>query len=778
MISHPSPTRAALASARPLSSPPPELPAPPAPTPPPAASDTAAAGTARASLKRPRDPRESEAPGPLVPRAVPLTQRGGRVAPPDARLGLPRSLLALVAAYASEDQPLSYFRSLCDTLGRGSALSDTSLFALVSHRPEAMLEIHPMLRTREDYLRYFMAGGTLRAIPKEERDETVCQMAVALDFKALIDVPTRWRCTAMCQAVVRRDGWMLGSVPPELLAAESPARVALCDAAFDSGHPPRVRHVPKDLLTEERCIAALRRMPLDLAEVPLELVTEAMCVEAIRATPAGIQPCYRGIPEALRGHAVARAILARRTGQGELFPLPNWYAPEARSPEVLMRFLQSDHDTAPEGRRVVAKALVAAGQMTLPLFAELLKIDPDAFESVPSLPLLVNAMSAAIQAAGLEPGGPLQGPGWPSDLLPRDTSAAQVWRWASRLLPHDWQSLPLELRSDEAVCREGLQLRFQNIQHVPPATLQAHPGLIEAAVQAEPDRRGASWSQAPRDCTLTLLPPEVCAAMDRERLVDLCRTSVGKSGWVLGPLLQRVGHLLPAESVAELSIVAADRGCDWRDIPETHQAHLRIAALEHHGGNLAHMDPAACTPEWCVAALNHTIKAWAHVPARFKTPALLSRVRFSRDSLKGLPPLKDLPAEFIARIRREFGASPALTPSGQWTPELLTASILANPSIMPLMRHVPDHLRAPVYREVLKARPDLIYRADKSIELTWPVYACVMGANPVDVARWVSRHDVRNVLPGFMANLESFQVLGLVFGDDSHGRAIAPAASS
>lgn len=729
--------------------------------------------------------------GPLARRTTPLTQRPVRPAEGADPSGLPRPLLAIIAAYASEDQPLPLFRALCHHLGGGTWVSDENLHALLGHRPEVLFEIHPMLRTREDYRRYFAAGGTLAQIPQGDRDEMVCQMAVALSAHALASVPDRWQSVPMCREAVRREGWMLGAVPARHLAAGAPARAALCDEAYASGRPPRIKDVPKDLLTEARCLASLRRMPLDLDDIPPELMTEAMCVEAIRLPPPGIQPSYWAIPERLRGRAVADAMLARRGGQGERFPEPAWFAEEARSPEVLERFLQSDDHYAPATRLAFIQEKMERGQMTLALFAAILKARPDAFRPQHDPTALVSAMQAALQADGLEPGQPVEGPGWALAWLPRRASEADVWRWVGRVCPYAWQSLPLALRSEVEVCRQGLAAWPQNIRYVPTATLIEHPELIEVAVQAEPGRSpfDPSGRDARQNCTLGLLPASVCQALDPGLLERLCRMTVAKSGWTLGPVLRQAGSLLPPETVAELSAQAADMGCDWLDIPDRLKERLRLPALRNWGFNLASMDPQACTSEWCEAALGNQIGAWRDVPDRLKSLAMLERIRFTRVSLRGMAYVEGLPEAFKTRMRREFGVSLDLTLPSEWTEEVFTASFIADPSNqyeMDLAKK-DEAFKAKVYRRLLRERPEAIFHAESQIGVNWLVYACQSGADPEEVARWASRRCLGDRLPAFMADIESLRVQGLLPPAGAPGRAadaleglegLTPAASS
>lgn len=433
------------------------------------------------------------------------------------------------------------------------------------------------------------------------------------------------------------------------------------------------------------------------------------------------------------------------------------------------RFMQSTDDRPAHDPGKFLRDAVKRGEMTLDMFVTLLRCDPEKFlrclnhwHGRIKLHELAHAMQVAIEAAGFAPGQRLDGPGWPLDQLPADNSPEEICRWAGRFTPFDWKSLPDSLRGEYEVCRGGLGRWHPNIHHVPPDTLIRHPDLIELAVQAEPQWDAHQFRYPRGDCTLARLPREVLRALDPTQLDRLCRMTLSRSGWPLGDVLAIAGDRLSPGTVAELAEKAALQGCNWRDIPASLQEALRLPALRHNGRNLAHMPEQDCTREWCEAALGHTIAAWSHVPARFREPALLERVRFTLDSLKGMKEVEGLPKEFVTRILREYGPLYSLIPFGHMTVELFKASLLVDPSGMNALHVSGEDWRNEIYPALLKERPDRILQASINVEDRWLLYACRMGADPAAVSRWVSRNSNLVEYMQFFDGLEDLRVQGFL----------------
>ncbi len=261
------------------------------------------------------------------PQPQPLAQR--RPMPPDA-------VLATIAAFAAGKKPLAFFTGLRLSLGHRAEPSATAQTQLLNLRPEAILQWPAALRTPAAWHAYFQAGGTLAAIPERERSLPCCEAAIAHTPRALKEVPMALRTLGLCEEAVLQDGYAMESVPQALLAEDSEHRQVLCDLAYLSPRPPRLRDVPEDLLTEERCLHSLRWAPMDLGAVPEELLTTEVCVAAIQSCPPGTVSPFHAIPLRLRNGQVALAMSAHRFSPhyADLYPSDDWYLPGAITEEI------------------------------------------------------------------------------------------------------------------------------------------------------------------------------------------------------------------------------------------------------------------------------------------------------------------------------------------------------------------------------------------------------------------------------------------------------------
>ncbi len=365
-------------------------------------------------------------------RSTPAFARGGQtlrmrpLAEGNPRL-LPAALLARVAAFAADDRPLAYLTGLLRTLRVRSGVDATTQNLLLELRPETLLESLPPFRTRDDWRRYFAAGGTLEQVPPAERSTLCLRMAVTADPRSLRHIPAALRTPELCLAAVRADGYALESVPRELLEVGSPHRATLVAAAYASPRPPRIRDVPADLLTEARCIRSLQWAPLDLPKVPASLLTTEICLASIRHTPAYyFWPAHESIPPHLRDGRVAVALAAHGLGEySESKPPQSWYRPGAITQDIARDYLlwlpQEIID-----RRVVT------GPVRLEVLAEVLSRHTNVLGNQTTEDIEKLLMESA-RAEGLGPGDRLPAGRWPEGVLPRDLSEGEVRRWATGL---------------------------------------------------------------------------------------------------------------------------------------------------------------------------------------------------------------------------------------------------------------------------------------------------------------------------------------------------------
>jgi hypothetical protein len=193
-------------------------------------------------------------------------------------------VLARIAAFAATDRPLAYFMGLRRVLGLRQGPDDTALTDLLSLRPEGLLERHRDFRNRDDWQRFFRAGGQFATLPQRDRSVLCCQVAIEHDPRLVkyLPLPIIQAHPALLLDAAGRDGRTLESMPFARIQPGNPFREALVEAAYASPRPPRIQHVPSDRLTEARCLQSLKWAPLDLPKVPDNQITLPMCLASIR----------------------------------------------------------------------------------------------------------------------------------------------------------------------------------------------------------------------------------------------------------------------------------------------------------------------------------------------------------------------------------------------------------------------------------------------------------------------------------------------------------------
>ena len=403
----------------------------------------------------------------------------------------PDAVLATIAAFAADKKPLAFFTGLRKSLGHRAEPSATAQTQLLNLRPEAILQWPAALRTPAAWNAYFQAGGTLAAIPVGERSLPCCEAAVAHTPRALKEVPMALRTLGLCEEAVLQDGYAMESVPQALLAEDSEHRQVLCDLAYLSPRPPRLRDVPEDLLTEERCLHSLRWAPMDLGAVPEELLTTEVCVTAIQSCPPGTVSPFHAIPLRLRNGQVALAMSAHRFSPhyADLYPSDDWYLPGAITEEIAQareaHHLRHDQENERldriQGAEWIQRQQLDGGQWGsahgVPYASEAERNAARSLAAVPESERTLARWEAAVEADPWSYGYvPPEHRSWP--LLSRALRDAPTL-----LLSVDTQSL-LPGGVTEAMCVEAVQ-RLGLSPRLIPEEISTRP-TFEAAVRALP----------------------------------------------------------------------------------------------------------------------------------------------------------------------------------------------------------------------------------------------------------------------------------------------------
>lgn len=525
------PTTAGLTSYAPAAAPLPTVP-PQAPPQTPGTAD-------RKSSKREREGEASteRSPGPLARRAQPLTPsvciRGpqGSRRSSQAFYSLPTctplasrpalqvfakpaceqshkafqmpAILAIVAAYAAPEQAMAYYGQLRMATEGTSSVDEQERYSLLAERPEVLLEIPASFRSLEDYGRYFQAGGSLEKLVSIPLNPAIRQMAIEahpLDLKFIVH-----RSLELCRAAVSRDGYALEFVPPELLAPGSEHREELVELAYASPRPPRVRHVPRDLQTEARCIRSLRWAPLDLRDVDPDVITFQMCEAWLDYLPKVFTPDISVIPQRLRDEQMARLLLPlpklhRDFTREFTFPGRSWHLEGALTPGFMRDYLMAYPQEIVDSR-------VFTEPVPWAVLGDVLEAQGAEFRFRGRINWLIDALGRSADVEGLVISDEIPRGRWREGLFPRRLNRREAYLWAIERIDHvRYHDIPDDLRQDEAILLAVLRKsEIVALKPFPPEFLRRHGGLVAQVIFQSPDNTfspsdtchlhhmGASW---------------------------------------------------------------------------------------------------------------------------------------------------------------------------------------------------------------------------------------------------------------------------------------------
>ncbi len=483
---------------------------------------------------------DTDRPAPLRQPAAPQA-RQSRV-PPDA-------VLARIAAFVPDSRPQAYLAGLRKTLRGPGTVASEAHDAMLGLRPEALLEQHPDFRTLADWRRYFRAGGTLDKVPERERGPGCFRAAVEADPAAIRRLPANRRTPAFLEDLLRRNGMALACLPLSLLVPGAPNRETLVNAALGSQHLPRIRHVPADLLTTDRCARLLASRPLDIVDAPDHLLTEGMCVAAIGAMSDDSFPAiWARVPRRLRGVAVADAMTDFCLRQGWSFRLgPGDFLPAAGASRKF-KDLVALHDPAQFLR-------TGGGSRSLEELASFCTRLSHHGEGVP-LEAVVTAIQAAARRSGVRLDLPVTLPLEDGEMTLDDLSELSILRWA--LTHHgDWMCRASDrIRHDAELCRSAIASGYCELQDIPFEVIQAHPDIAMQLMRRTEPPRGNGEEFDP----LSPITQKIWALFDRETTEGLCRDILPRFGNAVESLRQLEPSLLTDDMYA----LAATGGCPWR----------------------------------------------------------------------------------------------------------------------------------------------------------------------------------------------------------------------
>ena len=533
------------------------------------------------------------------------------------------------------------------------------------------------------------------------------------------------RARAMYINTLRRDGTQLATVPPALLAADSPIRQDLCDAAFASPRPPRIRYVPADLLTTARCQAALARLPMDFGDVPDNLLTEAMCVAGIRATPLGGCPSYTDIPPRFRGTAVAEAMLAfRRQSPTEWgFPATEWFLPSARDSQAMRDFMRE--------ARPVSHLLRWGQEATPEQVISILSRHGDWKDVTPTLQDLEGIMqraALAAQASGRDLDQPVADPAHPGRHALPNLRELSVWRWALSKSPASLHALPARLRGDYETLRYILSTGASFcLSIVPVDTLVAHPDLLEKTL--------AAVSFSTFDSPLHQLPAEAWTRLNP----GLLRTLIVKEMRRNVETLTRFKELAPGLLTDDIYALAADCGFDLSRIPAHLKKALHERATRSNGNNLQHVPVEYRSRALCLEAVSNMPGAIVYVPEDHLTYEMVA-MALQRDPHKMDTVLRHfgnrVPDALYVKAVTEWGAPPRDLPAHLLDAEVYRAAIRRDPEYMLDLAHETEHWMPALMRELIMEKPDrVIHFADGAGRLEWALLAYQHGASVQDAVQ-------------------------------------------
>jgi len=413
-------------------------------------------------------------------------------------------VLARIAAFAATDRPLAYFMGLRRVLGLRQGPDDTALTDLLSLRPEGLLERHRDFRNRDDWQRFFRAGGQFATLPQRDRSVLCCQVAIEHDPRLVkyLPLPIIQAHPALLLDAAGRDGRTLESMPFARIQPGNPFREALVEAAYASPRPPRIQHVPSDRLTEARCIQSLKWAPLDLPKVPDNQITLPICLASIRHTPREFEPPFHGVPQKFRGEPVARALLDSIYSRNDhTFPL-NSFLPNSLDTRFFADLLRIKPGA-------ILTAYFCGATLTLDMLAMALGTSKHCLRGVDSADHLRNLLLRAARASGVREGEPLPTGSWPPGLLPRDLSDPEVLRWMLRVQPELRASIPEKDWDDEAFTRNVLtDAEKTGLRRIPDRILERDIDWLAKVVHRDP-----SQLDNLQEPTLRRLNPELLDAI-------------------------------------------------------------------------------------------------------------------------------------------------------------------------------------------------------------------------------------------------------------------------
>ncbi len=498
---------------------------------------------------------------------------------------------------------------------------------------------------------YFQAGGTLADIPEAERNFSICMAAIAHTPRALRDVPSALRSSPrLCREAVRRDGYALESVPPALLAEGSEHRRALCDLAYASPRPPRMRHVPEDLLTEDRCLRSLRWAPRDLDDIPEHLLSSRICLSWVQHIPAEFDPLIDEIPERLRDDQIGIALLSLYGRSEVVFKgeIEAWVTPQVCTPAFIRQYFLTFPDELFHKHKF-------KDPVSLPLLAEILQKNPDGLHAFGSTRAIAQFLLATAAAAGYRAGDAL--PAIPRDrsLLPKDLGQRELMRWAVLYSPRpSLDDVPHELRADPEVGAQILRRgALQEVSRLEPGFVARNTDLLAQRAHQDPQvllqmDPGVCKHLDPR--WLDSVSAELLAQNPASPLLDhLFRHATGWRPGRLHDMMKRLEPRLDARAKADLlplqEVPAGERtrsrceqavarnGSDYRHVPPAHRDWPMLrAALQEEPDLLRELPAQEVTEALCLRAMVEVGISPAHVPDTIR-----DRPSF-RTALGQLPP--------------------------------------------------------------------------------------------------------------------------------------------
>jgi hypothetical protein len=152
-------------------------------------------------------------------------------------------------------------------------------------------------------------------LDKVSTDTSHWRYGLCYVYNVFPETPKELVTEEFCLAVVRKNGYALRYVPVEMRTE------AVCRAAVENSA--NLDDVPEKLITEALCFTAVRKEGTALNGIPRKLKTEELCIAAVSQNPIA----HRCIPEKLRTEAVY-LIVVQKKGD-ELSEIPKKLRTEA-----------------------------------------------------------------------------------------------------------------------------------------------------------------------------------------------------------------------------------------------------------------------------------------------------------------------------------------------------------------------------------------------------------------------------------------------------------------